>query len=191
MVKLSTEEGFLERVSANWSAVLIRGLLLIAIGLYALINPGLSLLAWSLVIGYLLLIDGIFAIVAAIAGWTEARGWAIVRGIVTVAVALFAILRPEVFGVISGLTVVLTLAIWSMAGGVMEIIVAIRDRKQIKGEGWMILNGLFSVLFGVVLVLAPLLSLAVFIQISGAFAIIAGGIALYTAFKLRKLRKSR
>lgn len=120
---MSIEEGFLEKIPANWGVGLIRGYLLIVIGFYALVNPGLSLLAWSLV------------------------------------------------------------------GGGIEVFIAVRDRKKFEGEGWRILTGLFSMLIGIVLILAPLLSLPLLIQISGAFAIISGGIALYSIFKLHYLKE--
>jgi uncharacterized membrane protein HdeD (DUF308 family) len=38
--------------------------------------------------------------------------------------------------------------LWSIFVGVTEIITAIRLRKKIKGEIWMILSGLFSTVFG-------------------------------------------
>jgi len=72
---------------------------------------------------------------------------------------------------------------------VMEIIVAIRERKEIRGEGWIILSGVFSILFGIVLVMAPLLSLALFIRVCGVFAILFGIMCIYSAFKLRSVKK--
>lgn len=176
-----------DAIAANWWIVLVRGLFLLLLGLYALFSPGLTLLAWAFVVGCFLVADGILAIVAGIAGWTDSRGWAIARGVLAILVGIFAIGHPALFGAMAGLTVIFILAGWALVGGILEIVVAIRERKAIEGEGWMILNGVFSVLFGLVLVMAPLFSLGLFIRISGFFVILFGIIAISTSLRIRKL----
>jgi len=176
-------------ISSKWWVLLLRGILLIILGFYALLHPGISLLAWALVVGFYLIMDGVLSIIAGIAGWVESRGWMILRGLLTLLVGAFAIWHPGLFGTFAGLTVIFVLAAWSIVGGVMEIIVAIRERKEIKGEGWIILSGVFSVLFGIVLFIAPLFSLALFIRMSGVFAILFGIMCIYSAFRLRSVKK--
>ncbi|QDV27336.1 HdeD family acid-resistance protein [Aureliella helgolandensis] len=178
----------LNALAANWWILLLRGIVLLAIGLYALINPGLTLLTWALVVGIFLVIDGVLAVIAGLAGWTQARGWTILRGVLAIVAGAFAAGHPALFGAIAAITVVLIIAGLSMASGVLEIVVAIRERKAIQGEGWMMLDGLFSILFGVALALAPLLSASLLIRISGGFAILFGAVAIYCAFKIRGLK---
>ncbi len=179
-----------QAIRSIWWVVLLRGFALLGIGLYALLSPGITLLAWAFVLGLFLLADGVLGIVAGIGGWTESRGWTIARGVLSLLVGGFAVGHPALFGVLAGLTVIVALAGWAFVGGILEIVVAIRERKAIEGEGWMILNGVFSVLFGLVLVLAPLLSLSIFIRVSGVFAILFGIVACWMAFRIRKLGKA-
>ena len=185
---MSSDISILNAIAGNWWVLLLRGLLLIVLGLYALFNPGLTLLAWAFMIGCFLIADGVLAIVAGIAGWTKSRGWTILRGVLAVVAGAFAVGHPALFGVIAAMTVVLLIAAWSIIGGVFEIIIAVRERKAIKGEGWMILDGIFSILFGVVLASAPLLSGGLLIRVSGAFAILFGLVVIFSSFKLRKLK---
>lgn len=158
------------------------------LGLYALINPGLTLLAWAFMIGCFLIADGLLAIWAGIAGWTESRGWTILRGVLALVAGAFAAGHPALFGAVAAITVVLLIAAWSIIGGILEIIVAIRVRRAIQGEGWMILDGIFSILFGIVLASAPLMSSSLLIRVSGAFAILFGCVIILSSFMLRKLR---
>ncbi|QDT02407.1 acid-resistance membrane protein [Rubripirellula lacrimiformis] len=177
-------------IAANWWALLLRGILLIIIGLYALLNPGLTLLTWAFVVGCFLIADGILAILAGVAGWTQSRTWTILRGVLAIIAGAFAAGHPALFGAIAAMTVVLVIAGLSVVSGVLEIIVAIRERKAIEGEGWMILDGVFSVLFGVALALVPLLSASLLIRISGGFAILFGVVAIYCSIRIRSLKSN-
>ncbi|QDT32258.1 HdeD family acid-resistance protein [Thalassoglobus polymorphus] len=178
----------IQAISSNWWVLLLRGVLLVLVGIYALFAPGISLLAWALVVGCYLIADGIMAIAAGVVGWVESRGWMIVRGVLAILVGGFAAMHPALFGALAGVTVIALLGGWSIAGGILEIVVAIRERKAIEGEGWMILSGFLSILFGIVLFMAPLLSLSLFIRINGAFAIMFGCAAIFLSFKLKKLK---
>ncbi len=178
-----------QAISATWWLLLFRGILLIALGGYALLNPRLTLEVYCFVIGAFLLFDGVLAIIAGFAGWTDSRVWTIIRGMIAILIGAFAMWHPGLFGEIAGVTVVTIIALVSIAMGILEIYVAIRERKAIEGEGWMMLSGLFSVLFGVVLLLMPLISLKLLIMVSGIYAIVFGCIEIFMAFQLRRLGK--
>lgn len=180
----------LQAIASNWWILLIRGLLLAALGAYALFKPGQALITWAFVLGCFLIADGILAIIAGIAGWTQSRGWSIARGVLSILAGLFAAAHPVAFGAIAGQTVIFVIAAASIVSGALEIITAIRERKAIEGEGWMILNGLLSILFGVVLFLAPLFSLSIFIRFCGASMILFGILFIVSSLKLKKLKSS-
>ncbi len=50
---------------------------------------------------------------------------------------------------------ILYLAFWAMATGILRIILAMRLRKEIDGELWMALSGLAGIAFGLVMVARP------------------------------------
>ncbi|WP_404307020.1 HdeD family acid-resistance protein [Neorhodopirellula lusitana] len=180
----------LNAIAANWWVLLLRGILLLVIGLYALFNPGLTLLTWAFVVGCFLMADGILAIAAGIAGWTESRGWTILRGAVAIIAGAFAAGHPALFGALAAITVIMVIAAMAVVSGVLEIIVAIRERNAIEGGGWMILDGVFSVLFGIALALVPLFSASVLIRISGVIAVLFGLVAIYCSFRIRSLKNN-
>jgi uncharacterized membrane protein HdeD (DUF308 family) len=82
---------------------------------------------------------------------------------------------------------VLIVGLQTIAAGVLEIYIAIRARKEVEGEGWLILGGVFAVVFGGILMIAPFASSLVLIRILGAFAILFGITLITTSFRLRKL----
>ena len=74
-----------------------------------------------------------------------------------------------------------------MITGVLQIVAAIRLRKEIKGEWLMILSGLVSVAFGVLLFLQPGAGALAVAWIIAAYAFIFGVLMVLLAFKVRKL----
>ncbi|TWT77661.1 acid-resistance membrane protein [Posidoniimonas polymericola] len=178
----------LTAISSVWWLLLLRGVLLIVLGGYALLTPGLTLEAYSWVLGVFVLADGVLALVAAVMGWGESRGWTLLRGVLGVIAGLVIVANPALFGIVTIWILVTILAVQMIIGGGLEIYVAIKERKEIEGEGWMILAGVFSILFGLLVLAAPLLAGRTLIQVIGAFAIIFGISLCVTAFRIKGLR---
>ena len=179
-----------EVVSSLWWLILLRGVVLIILGIYALLRPGMTLVAFTQVLGAFLLIDGIIAVVAGVMGWTESQGWTIARGVLGLLVGLFVLGHPVLVGAMTATIVIMVIAIQSIVGGVMEIVVAVRERKQIEGEWLLILSGGLSVVFGAILFIAPFASSLVLIRILGAFAIVFGVSLCVVSFRVRKLGRA-
>jgi uncharacterized membrane protein HdeD (DUF308 family) len=83
------------------------------------------------------------------------------------------------------LALLLYMAIWAIATGVIEIATAIRLRREIEGESLLILSGLLSVLFGVVLVAWPGASALALLWLIATFAVVFGVVLVILAFKAR------
>lgn len=172
-----------------WWLPLVRGILLLLLGAYALFRPGMTMVALTQVVGVFIVIDGILAVIAAAIGEVPSRGWVIVRGILEVLVGVFVFANPLIVAGITATVLIYALAFSSILFGVMEIVAAIQDRKQIQGEGWLILAGVLTVLFGIVLLAAPIAFGLFMVRVLGFFAIVSGIVLIVFAFRLRGLGK--
>ena len=76
-----------------------------------------------------------------------------------------------------------------IASGVLEIVAAIRDRKEIEGEGWLLLSGGLAVLFGVLLLISPIAFGLFIVRVLGAYAILYGISLIALAFRVRSFGK--
>lgn len=176
-------------LSRNWWALALRGLVAILFGILAFAWPGITLFVLVIFFGAYLLVDGIFAIVAAVrAAGEEARWWLLlIEGILGVVAGLVAFFWPG----LTALALLYLVAAWAIVTGIMEIVGAIRLRQEIVGEWALILSGVLSFIFGVLLVVIParagLLSLTWLI---GIYAIAFGVIMLVLAFRVRGLARS-
>ena len=171
-------------LSRNWWALALRGLAAILFGILAFAWPGITLFVLVVFFGAYMLVDGIFAIVAAVrAAGEEARWWLmLLEGILGVVVGLVTFFWPG----LTALALLYLIAAWAIVTGIMEIAAAIRLRREMLGEWALILGGALSVLFGVLLVVIParagLLSLTWLI---GAYAVVFGVLQVVLAFRVR------
>ena len=172
-------------VRGVWWLVLIRGILAILFGLFALFAPGTALLALVFVFGAYAIIDGITAIIAGIRHRKEEAhwGWHLFQGIVSLIAGIIAFVWPGV----TVLAILFVIAFWSIVNGVAQIVesFAMRKRGGSGSWGWMLAAGIVSVLFGIVLVIQPGAALITLLWFVGAYAVVFGVIIVVWAFRLR------
>jgi uncharacterized membrane protein HdeD (DUF308 family) len=173
-----------------WWYFLLRGLLLLGVGIFVLVRPGLSAVAFAQVLGFLFLVEGVLAVIAGIMGRTPSRGATIVRGILLALLGIFVFAHPAFVTSVAITTILYVVAAFVMVGGILEIIAAIRDKDEPEGEGASVLGGLLSVAFGFLLIFAPISFGLVIVRILGIAAILIGVVLVFLAFKFRKARNA-
>ena len=169
-------------LAQNWWALALRGVFAIVFALIAFFSPGATLLSLVWVFAAYMLVDGVFGIVGAVRAASNNQRWGllILGGILNILVGIIAFLMP-------GLTLlffVTLMAVWSLISGVLMIIAAFKLNPT-YGRGWLIFSGIVSVLFGIALLLAPLVGAVVLTWWLGAYALVFGISLLVLAFKLR------
>lgn len=173
----------LHALAKNWWLLLLRGIAGIIFGVLAFAWPGITILTLVIVYGAYALVDGIFAIGAAIRGGeAQSRWWLILIGILGIAAGLFSFLQP---GLVA-LVLVTFIGAWSLIHGIFEIVGAIKIRKEIDNEWWLILSGALSVLFGLVMLFMPGAGALALVWVIGAYSIIFGALFVAFAFRLKK-----
>ncbi len=169
-------------LAQNWWAIGIRGVLGILFGLIALFLPGATMLSLVLVFAAYAFVDGAVGIVSAVraARQHERWGFLVLEGLVNIAAAAVAVLWP-------GITVVafvFLVAFWAIFTGILELAAAFR-LQFIDGRGWLIFGGIVSVLYGALLIAAPMIGAVVLTWWLGAYALIFGVALVVLAFRLR------
>ena len=183
-------ERIAQAYSQIWWLMLLRGILLIIVGCYALFRPGMTAAALAMVIGVFLIFDGVLAILVGLFADVPSRGWTIVRGVVEILVGVAALVYPLLVAGATTTLLLYLLALGAIVGGIMEVIAAIRDRKEIEGEGWLIVGGLLAICLGALLLAAPLTFGQILIRVLGVFAIVNGIALIAMSFRLKGLPKA-
>ena len=172
-------------LAGNWWALALRGLLAVLFGITAFVMPGLTLAALVLLYGAYALVDGVFAVVASLAGRTFGTPWwaMLIRGLLGIAIGIVTFVWPG----ITELALLYIIAAWAVVTGGFEIAAAIRLRKEIQGEWLLVLSGALSVLFGLALMVYPAAGALAIVWLLGSYAIIFGVLLLVLGLRLRSL----
>jgi uncharacterized membrane protein HdeD (DUF308 family) len=173
----------LHALAKNWWLVMLRGACAILFGVLTFIWPGITLFTLVLLYGAFALVDGVLALISAITGGSPApRWWLVLIGLLGIAAGIVTLVLPGM----TALLLLLFIAGWAIATGVMEIYGAIKLRKEIDNEWWLIVNGVISVLFGLILIVQPATGALALLFVIGTFAIIYGITLISLSLRLRK-----
>ena len=178
-----TRGPLLHAMAKAWWLVLLRGIASIVFGVLAFAWPGLTLVTLVLFYGAFALVDGVIALVAAFTGGAKPlpTWWLVVIGLLGIAAGIVTFVMPG----ITAILLVLFMGVWALVHGIFEIIGAIQLRKEIDNEWMLILSGVVSVLFGVIVLIAPGAGALGLIWAIAAYSIVFGISFVALAFRLK------
>ena len=170
-------------LARNWGWVALRGVAALIFGLLTLFNPVITLATLVLLFGAYALVDGVFTVVSAVANRRGDSHWValLISGVVGIGLGILTFFWPR----ITGLILLYFVAWWAIIIGASQIVAGVRLRKLITGEWLLILAGVLSLAFGVILFVFPragALAIALWI---GAYATGLGVVLIALALRLR------
>ncbi len=170
-----------------WWTFILRGLLAIAFGMLVFVSPGMGIAVLVGLFAAWALIDGVALLVAGFQTRASDRNWwlAILEGLAGVAAAVVALFFP----VYAATILVLLIAAWAIVTGVIEIVAAVRLRERIRGELWLGLAGLLSVLVGIGMFFFPAAGALSILWLIGAFAFVFGIFLIGLGWRLRRVNE--
>jgi uncharacterized membrane protein HdeD (DUF308 family) len=138
-------------VGREW-IVLLRGVTAIAFGVLAVTIPHMAQAQLVKLFGVYALFHGLLSLAASIGGRGR-LGCLLLRteGMIGFFAGIFTLrtsLPPPMVSI-------MLIWLWAIATGVLQIVEAVRLRKEISGDVWLALSGLVTVLFGAILWLIP------------------------------------
>ena len=131
------------------------------------------------------IVDGAVAILSVMRHQERGRWWVVlVEGILGVAAGLVAFAVPG----ITAVALVLVIGAWAILTGVMELVAAIRLRREMEDEWLLGLAGILSVVFGAAILVFPGAGAIALVTLIGAYSIVFGIAMLFLGLRLRNAR---
>ncbi|MFC3101693.1 HdeD family acid-resistance protein [Altererythrobacter lauratis] len=183
-------------LSRNWWVFALRGVLALVFAALALALPGSALFALTIVFGAFAFVDGLFGLIAAWRRMQEGERWGVLAlsGVMGVLAGIVVVIWPLLATIALALLFWWSLVAWALVTGVLELVAAIRLRREISGEIWLGLSGALSVIFGVLLVWLlftnPLASLVSLGWVVAFYAALSGTVQLLLALRLRRIARA-
>jgi uncharacterized membrane protein HdeD (DUF308 family) len=177
----------MQSVSGPWWSWLLRGIAAVIFGVLAILWPGLTFLVFVAMFAAYALIDGIIHLAASFRANPGSPRWLLgLHGILGIAVAVLTFVWPG----ITALALLFLIAAYAIVGGAMRIALAIQLRKVIAGEWLLILSGIMSIIFGVLVYLVPAAGVVGVAFMVGFYAILLGTVMMALSARLRRFQRS-
>ena len=176
-----------QMVSNFRTMFLFRGLAAIVFGVLTLVWPGISLSALVLMFGIFAVISGVSMIVAAIRN-REEQHWGVLlfEGILGALAGVVALIWPG----ITALAFLYLLAAWAIITGILEFVAPLAYPMSGGRAVLMVLSGVLSVVFGVLIAAQPSSGLLAVVWLIGVYAIIVGIAYVAVYFEARSAATS-
>jgi len=176
-------------LASAWWIVLLRGITVLILGLLLVVNPGSTLMTIMIFLGAYWFVDGIFTIINSLKGGKAMKGWGwgILSGVLGIIAGLVVFSQPLAAAVLTQVFLIYFLAFTAIANGASSIVTGIKLRKEIKNEWTIVLGGILTVIFGILLLSKPLVGSVLFLWMLGIIAIVGGIAIISLAFKVKKM----
>jgi uncharacterized membrane protein HdeD (DUF308 family) len=182
--KFKTDELMLQRLNQFWWLLLLRGIISIAFGVAAFLNPKLAFEALVVMLGLFLFADGLLAMLLGLRMRHHDESWWVVlsEGVLGIVLGAVALLMPE----LTSNALVAILAIWFLVSGVFELSTAIRLRKEIDNEWLMGIAGVVSIALGGIMLINPSVGSFSLGSLVGIYALLFGVLLVGLGLRVRR-----
>lgn len=161
--------------------ILLRGLLMLALGIMAIQWPELTAPALIYGFGVFALADGFLNLIIGSLYQGSGWGWAILEGALGVGIGALVVVFPPATADL----VVEVLAVWMVATGAVQLLMSVRlGRVKSRSWTWMTVSGLTAAATGLFLLLNPAVAAAMLGSVFGLVAIVIGLVLVYGSTRL-------
>ena len=178
---VESSEEFAEMKKTWWLLALL-GVLSIGVGLLLIFWPSATLTTITAIVGLFMIVTGVVRFFVGLFDSSSDERWLLVfMGIIGVALGVIIMKNPEA----TIKVIVLITAVFWLIGGMVDVFRGIAN-SDLPDRGVRIALGALSVLFAVILLVWPAVTVGVFAVLMGIYIVIFGLIEIVAAFQIKK-----
>ena len=176
---MTAQEAREEDATFPWWLILLEGIFAAIFGLLLLIAPGATLIFLVQVLGFYLLIGGIFRIVSMFID-ASLWGWKLVGGIIGILAGIVVLQHPLWSAVVVPVWIAFLVGFLAIFQGILGVVLAF------QGGGWGAgILGVLGFVFGLILVANPFIGVVALPFVLGGFMLVGGIAAIVASFRMR------
>jgi uncharacterized membrane protein HdeD (DUF308 family) len=139
-------------LALSWWMLVFRGVAALIFGALALAWPLVTLIVLVALFAAYVLVVGVLALISAFRARREDGWWLLASlGVVSLVVGVLCVMYPQM----TALVLVLIIGAGALITGIIDLVMAIRLRKEIRYEWFLGLAGVVSILFGAFVLISP------------------------------------
>jgi len=178
----------MEKYTIKWSGLAINGLVALVIGVIFIFVPHTFTLAIIKGLGIILGISGLSMLFVTFFR-KQNKGainfYFVLQGILNFALGTIMFFKPNL--IVD--SIMLVIGLWALAIGFLQIIYALRIRKFVGKNIFLIANGIAFIGLGLIMILNPFIVIRTMLTIVGSIVIFLGIILLYFSYMVYKANK--
>ena len=165
------------------ASLTVRGILALLFGIIAIMMPASAFWALVFVFGAYALIDGNSALSSAISRRDrDGRGWLGVEGAAGIIVAIITVLFPGG----AALALIALVSAWALVTGVLKVVLAIKLRREIRGEWLLAVSGVASIILAILIMRMPITATLALVWTLGIYAFVMGGLLIALSLRVQR-----
>ena len=176
-----------ELLERNWWVLALRGVVALVFAVLVMLWPAITLLVLVALFAAYAIVAGAVAAWGAVKNRDGAKYWwlLLLLGLVSIAGGVIAVFYPG----LTALVLVLVMGANALVTGALDLAIAIRLRKVLQRKWLLVLAGLASVAFGILVLLFPGAGALALVWLISFHAAVTGVLFLALAFRLRAKTK--
>jgi uncharacterized membrane protein HdeD (DUF308 family) len=167
-----------EYVKNAWWLLLVASILLVAIGLYALVFPGVTLELFATLLGFVLVAGGVFGLIRSLARKSRGAPIGIATSVISFIVGIYILLYPLVFVEVLVFLFAIALLIKSILA--LQLSVATGPTNL-----WLAISGALGIIAATFLFVSPAIGGIAVLYLLAIYAILLGALAIADLVNLR------
>jgi uncharacterized membrane protein HdeD (DUF308 family) len=170
------------QLTGKWWTFLLRGIVALAIAVFAFGSPGTMATALVYVFAAYFIISGVTSFFAGVS-FTGVGNWfaLLLMGAIQTVLGILMLAEPGV----GPLALAYIFALWLITSGTLEISGAVAFRSVISNEFWWIFLGVVTLAIGLYVVFVPTIGILGLVYTVGIYAVLAAISLIAFAFRLK------
>jgi uncharacterized membrane protein HdeD (DUF308 family) len=172
---------------SNWITFFVNGLIAILFGLLALFVPTETIMTLTMYFGIIILLGGLVMFYFSYKNMKAQKTYLLLMAQAILAILIGAVIAFYPKGSLQIFLVMV--GIWATIIGLLQIIVAVQMRKKVSNHSMFTLNGVITLVFGLLLFFNPLGAIKALFMVIGLLALAAGVLLVYLGFKVKGIKE--
>lgn len=178
----------MKQFTKNWWLLTINGVIAVIFGFFAVFLPQGTIITIAKYFGLVILIGGIILLVGAVNNMNKKLPYGILLFESIVSLIMGIIILVYTRETLS--LFVILVGIWAVILGILQLTMLTSSKNMGTNKTIILINGLLTLLFGILLFFNPFTAAAAFTFIVGIIALIFGILLIYLSFMFRNYEEA-